>query len=114
MVAENMGAAYNWSTVVVPTGVLWVHPGKFWDSLVQWTAPTAGTYSYSGKFELLDIHPTGIIGEVFGGEIGNAKKLYSGTLTGPARTNRQRLQGVGNLQRNCEPSRWPNANVCSK
>ena len=50
---------------------------------MQWTAPTAGTYSYSGEFELLDIHPTGVIGEVFGGEIGNATELYSGTLTGP-------------------------------
>jgi hypothetical protein len=79
-----MGAAYNWTTVVVPTGVLWVHPGKRWDTLVQWTAPTAGTYSYSGEFELLDIHPTGVIGEVFGGQIGeDATELYSGTLTGP-------------------------------
>ena len=79
MVAENMGATYNWTTVVVPTGVLWVHPGKLRDTLVQWTAPTAGIYSYSGEFELLDIHPTGVIGEVFAG----ATELYSGTLTGP-------------------------------
>jgi len=83
MVAENMGAAYNWSTVVVPTGVLWVHPGKVWDTLVQWTAPTAGTYSYSGEFELLDINPTGIIGEVYGGQVGDATELYSGLLLGP-------------------------------
>ena len=83
-VGKNVGGtAYNWATVVVPTGVLWVHPGKTWDTLVQWTVPTAGSYSYSGEFELLDIHPTGIIGEVFGGEIGNATKLYSGTLLGP-------------------------------
>ena len=67
LVAENMGATYNWTTVVVPTGVLWVHPGKVRDTLVQWTAPTAGIYSYSGEFELLDIHPTGVIGEVFAG-----------------------------------------------
>jgi hypothetical protein len=33
MVAENMGVTYNWSTVVVPSGVLWVHPGKRWDNL---------------------------------------------------------------------------------
>ncbi len=93
MVAENMGAAYNWTTVVVPTRVLWVHPGKFWDTLVQWTAPTAGTYSYSGEFELLDIHPTGIIGEVFGGEIGNATKLYSGTLLGPGANQSTKTPG---------------------
>ena len=89
MVAENMGAAYNWTTVVVPTGVLWVHPGKRWDTLVQWTAPTAGTYSYSGEFELLDIHPTGIIGEVFAGET----ELYSGTLTGPGAKQSTKIPG---------------------
>jgi len=83
IMGENMGAPFNWLSVVVPTGVLWVHPGSRREVLVQWTAPTAGTYSYSGEFELLDIHPTGIIGEVFGGEIGNARKLYSGTLLGP-------------------------------
>ncbi len=93
MVAENMGATYNWTTVLVPTGVLWLHPGKTWDSLVQWTAPTAGTYSYSGEFELLDIHPTGIIGEVFGGEIGNARELYSGTLTGPGANQSTKTPG---------------------
>jgi hypothetical protein len=93
MVAENMGATYNWTTVVVPTGVLWVHPGKRWDTLVQWTAPKAGVYSYSGEFELLDIHPTGIIGEVFGGEIGNATELYSGTLTGPGANQSKKTPG---------------------
>jgi hypothetical protein len=79
IVGENMGAAYNFETVVVPTGVLWVHPGSVLDVLVQWTTPTAGSYSYSGEYELLDTHPTGVIGEVFAG----ATELYSGTLTGP-------------------------------
>jgi hypothetical protein len=61
---------------------------------VQWTAPTAGTYSYSGEFELLDIHPTGIIGEVFGGQIGgDATELYSGTLTGPGANQKKKTPG---------------------
>ena len=47
----------------------------------------------SGEFELLDIHPTGIIGEVFGGEIGNAKELYSGTLTGPGANQSTKTPG---------------------
>jgi hypothetical protein len=83
-VGKNMGAAYNWGTVVVPTGVLWVHPGKRSDVLVQWTAPTTATYSYSGKFELLDISPTGVVGRVLGGTIhGDDTLLFWGALTGP-------------------------------
>jgi hypothetical protein len=74
-----MGAAYNFETALVPPGVLWVHPGSVLDVLVQWTAPTAGSYSYSGEYELLDINPTGVIGQVFE----NATELYSRTLTGP-------------------------------
>jgi hypothetical protein len=85
IVGKNVGGtAFNWRTVVVPTGVLWVHPGKRTDVLVQWTAPAAGTYSYSGKFEILDIAPTGVVGRVFGGQIhGDATLLYSGLLKGP-------------------------------
>ena len=79
IVGENMGAAYNFETALVLPGVLWLHPGSVLDVLVQWTAPTAGTYSYSGEFELLDTNPTGVIGQVFE----NTTKLYSRTLTGP-------------------------------
>jgi hypothetical protein len=84
IVAKNMGASYFWKTVVVPTGVLWVHPGSANSVLVQWTAPTAGTYSYSGKFEILDIAPTGVVGSVWGGQIhGDATLLFRGLLKGP-------------------------------
>ena len=111
IVGENMGAAYNFETALVLPGVLWLHPGSVLDVLVQWTAPTAGTYSYSGEYELLDINPTGVIGQVFE----NATELYSRRLTGPgANQSTMKSGGVGNLRRNCEPSRWPNANVCSK
>jgi len=79
IVGENMGAAYNFETALVLPGVLWLHPGSVLDVLVQWKAPTAGSYSYSGEYELLDTHPTGVIGQVFE----NATELYSRTLTGP-------------------------------
>jgi hypothetical protein len=83
-VSKNMGATYSLTTSVALAGVLWVHPGKRSDVLVQWTAPTTGTYSYSGKFELLDAFPTGVVGRVFGGQIhGNDTLLFWGELTGP-------------------------------
>ena len=66
-------------TVLVPAGVLWIHPGPSSDVLVQFTAPTTGTYKYSGSFELLDNNPSGVIGEIYAG----SSQLYSGTLTGP-------------------------------
>jgi hypothetical protein len=83
-VGEDMGAAYALTTSVALPGVLWVHPGKASEVLVQWTAPTTGSYSYSGKFELLDAFPTGVIGKVFGGQIhGDDTLLFWGALKGP-------------------------------
>jgi hypothetical protein len=73
------GSPYNFGTVMVPTGALWVHPGPVNDVIVQWTAPAAGTYSLSASFALMDISPSGVIGEVFD----NGSLIYSGTLTGP-------------------------------
>ena len=80
LVGENVsGAPYNFGTVMVASGVLWVHPGPSTDVLVQFTAPTSGTYTYSGLFELLDTSPSGVIGEIYD----NGTKLYTGPLTGP-------------------------------
>lgn len=50
---------------------------------MRWTAPTSGTASISGFFELLDTNPTGIIGEVFD----NGTEVNSGTLTSPGATH---------------------------
>src|SRR5665213_1082252 len=84
LIGENFGSGQSscCNTVLIPTGVLWMHPGQNLDAIVQWTAPSAGTYSYAGSFALLDTSPTGIIGEVFL----NGTLLFSGTLTGPAAT----------------------------
>jgi hypothetical protein len=80
LVGENTGssAVVN-GTYLLPTGVLWVHPGQSDDVLVQFTAPTSGTYAYSGGFELLDAYPSGVLGEIYD----NGTQIYSGTLTGP-------------------------------
>ena len=72
----NFGPRTN---IVLPTGVLLVHPGISSDTIVQWTSPATGTYSISGVFEILDNSPTGITSEVFE----NSTQLYSKTLTGP-------------------------------
>ncbi|SIO46269.1 PEP-CTERM protein-sorting domain-containing protein [Bradyrhizobium erythrophlei] len=63
-----------------PPGVLWVHPGISSDVIVQWKAPTTGTYNLSSSFALLDSNPSGVIGEIFQ----NSTSLFSQTITGPA------------------------------
>jgi hypothetical protein len=81
LIGENFGpgAATCCNTVLIPTGVVWMHPGVSTDAIVQWTAPVAGEYHFSGSFELLDNNPSGIIGEVFA----NSSKLVGNTLTSP-------------------------------
>jgi len=66
-------------TVILPTGVLYAHPGPSTDTILRFTAPSAGTYAISGTFEILDTSPTGVIGLV---EL-NGLNVYSGTLAGP-------------------------------
>jgi hypothetical protein len=65
LVGNNSGAVTTFSTVLVEPGVLLIHPGQNSDVIVQWTAPTAGTYNFSGLFEILDSNPTGVNAEVF-------------------------------------------------
>ena len=79
IVGENYGAAAGCCGTIpaVPPGILWLHPGINDDVIVQWTAPAAGTYSFSGSFQILDTNPSGIIGEVFD----NNSKIYSGVLS---------------------------------
>jgi hypothetical protein len=80
LVGKNVGAdPFIFSTVLVPTGVLEVHPGQGTDTIVQFIAPTAGKYTLSTNFELLDDSPTGVIAEVYD----NGTQLFSDTLTGP-------------------------------
>ena len=55
-------------------------PATTSDVIVQWTAPSAGTYAYTGLFRLQDAYPTGVIGEVYA----NSTQLYDGLLVYPA------------------------------
>ena len=80
LVGKNVGSdPIIFSTVLVPTGVLEVHPGPSTDTIVQFTAPTAGSYTLSTSFELLDISPSGVTAEVYN----NGTQLFSDTLTSP-------------------------------
>jgi hypothetical protein len=80
LVGKNTGAGpIVSSTVLIPTGVLDIHPGPDTDTIVQWTAPTAGKYTLSTSFELLDITPSGVIAEVYD----NGAQLFTSTLTSP-------------------------------
>lgn len=76
---NTSGSTVNFGTVVWPTDLLLVHPGPATDSIVRWTAPTGGTYSISGLFELLDTDPTGVIGEIFD----NSVNVFTAPLTAP-------------------------------
>ena len=55
------------NTVVHPNNVLNLHPGQTLDgrnqdvdAILRFVAPTAGTYAFSGFFEVLDINPSGV------------------------------------------------------
>jgi len=76
---EVSGTAYVRGTGIGTPDALGVHPGETSDVIIQWTAPSAGVYSFSGLFQLQDAYPTGVIGEVYA----NATPLFAGTLTGP-------------------------------
>jgi PEP-CTERM motif-containing protein len=82
LIGENFGPGVGTccSTVLIPTGVLWIHPGQSDDAILRWTAPVAGIYSFSGTLALLDTSPTGVLAEGFK----NGTLLGSTTLTSPA------------------------------
>jgi len=68
-------------TVVLPTGLLLLHPGDSdsLDSIIRFTAPTTGEYAISGYFQTLDTSPTGVtlIGADSHGALGSANFLGS-------------------------------------
>jgi hypothetical protein len=79
------GAAVNIGTPYVPTDALLIHPAQNSEDpnsnvIVEFIAPTASSYSYSGFYELLDNNPSGVIGQIYAG----TTQLYTGTLTSPA------------------------------
>ncbi len=76
---NQTGHYIDWQTVVFPPDSLSVHPYAGEDTIVRWTAPADGTYNIAGFFDILDTHPTGIIGLAYK----NSTQLYSGELLGP-------------------------------
>lgn len=61
LVGKNLtGSTLDFSTVVLPTDVLLVHPGPSTNSIVRFTAPITGKYNVSGFYELLDTNPSGV------------------------------------------------------
>ncbi len=50
------------NTVVLPTGLLLLHPGArdSEDSIIRFTAPTTAEYNVAGFFQTLDTSPTGV------------------------------------------------------
>jgi PEP-CTERM motif len=82
LVGKDTGASpITFSTLLALPGLLLIHPGIDSDVIVRWTAPTAGIYHYSGLYNLLDINPSGVIGEIFSGN--SLLPFYSGALTDP-------------------------------
>jgi hypothetical protein len=80
IIKNTLGVPFAAATAVFPTSVLDIHPGFADDVIIRFIAPTAGTYTYSGLFEILDFQaPTGIIGEIYK----NDEQLYSQLLQGP-------------------------------
>jgi hypothetical protein len=88
---NTTGGWLNWRTIVLPPDLLHLHPGpnEAQDTIVQWTAPVAGTYKISGFFEILDTNPTGVIGLVFK----NGTLIYSGELLGPPAQHPDKVGG---------------------
>lgn len=88
---NTTGGWLNWGTIVLPPDVLHLHPGPNdgQDTIVQWTAPAAGTYYIYGFFEILDTYPTGIIGLVFR----NGTPLFRGELLGPPAQHPDKIGG---------------------
>lgn len=81
IVGKNSGPTTTCcNTVLIPPGVLWVHPGDSSDVIVQWKAPTAGTYDIASSFALLDNQPTGVLAEIFM----NGVSLFNHVISSPA------------------------------
>jgi len=83
VIANLSGATINFITVVLPTGVLLVHPGPSTDSIVRFTVPVSGDYDVSGFYELLDTNPTGVNAII----AANGTVIASFLLTGPGATH---------------------------
>lgn len=79
LIARNTSGSpiFTYTTVVMPTDVLNVHPGPASDSIVRFTAPSAGSYFVKGFFQVLDVNPNSV-------RVAVAGLGFAATLSGPA------------------------------
>ena len=74
-------------SVRIPTDELFLHPVGLnsglpaGDTIVRFTAPTAGTYQVSGLFQLIDVSPSGVAVSIEGGTLPFAAPLAGPYLT---------------------------------
>ena len=70
---NTTGALISSGSVRIPTNELFMHPvGQnsglpTGDTIVRFTAPTAGSYSVAGLFQILDVSPSGVDVSITGG-----------------------------------------------
>jgi hypothetical protein len=79
-VAKITGSTVDKGTDVLVTNALYMHPGASDDSIVQFTAPVAATYSVSGFFETLDTNPqtAGVLLTVVAGTTTELSQVLAG------------------------------------
>ena len=84
---NDTGAPIITGTVDIPTDVLFMHPtaantggGNAFSTMVQFNAPGAANYAYSGSFQADDVHgnPNGVTVSVYDGAV----ELFSALLQG--------------------------------
>jgi hypothetical protein len=77
---------YADGSFIIPPGILIMYPTGKTDTILQWTAPQAGTYSFRGLYEILDRRPSGIAARIFDTATDITTTAFggkSGVLTGP-------------------------------
>ncbi len=85
---NTSGSTITSGTLDVPTNQLFMHPTGVgatsnYDTIVQFTAPTAGGYAYSGLFQADDAHgSTGVTVSIWDG----STELFSALLGSPGAT----------------------------
>ncbi len=91
IIVKNTSAiAHIAGTAVFPTDVLDVHPGPVNDVIVNFKAPTSGTYTYAGLFEVLDfVQSNGVTGLIYH----NGAQLYLQNFGGITANSTTKLPG---------------------
>ena len=80
---NTTGALLASGSVRIPTNELFMHPVGLnsglatGDTIVRFTAPTAGSYSVAGLFQILDVSPSGVDVSIMGGT-----SIFATTLGG--------------------------------